>query len=277
MEETMQRLSEAEYRAKVASGEIVPRRADANVIRGEALIEKIQAESGHKTCLCAFSTGKDALATYLYIRPKFERVVPFYMYGIPGLEFVEESLRYYEKHLTDEPIIRLPHPSLYEMLGRLLWQPPDRVAVLEAADLLELRYTHRFLRELVCEEAGVPDNCYIAMGVRAADSPMRRLSIIMHGPINKTEKTFPPIWDWRKAAVMESINAAGLRLPVDYELWGRTFDGFNADYLIPLRDRFPRDYQRVLDWFPLADTDIFRKERFGRRSPKLDQHGNIAL
>jgi 3'-phosphoadenosine 5'-phosphosulfate sulfotransferase (PAPS reductase)/FAD synthetase len=274
----MQRLSEAEYRAKVASGEIVPIRADAHIIRGDELIAQIQRESGHKTVLMAFSGGKDALAAYLHIRTRFERVVPFYMYGVPDLEFIEESLRYYERNLTDEPIIRLPHPSLYEMLGRLLWQPPERVPVLEAADLLELKYTHRFLRELVCEEARVPDNCFIATGVRADDSPMRRLSVVTYGPINRNERTFMPIWDWRKAVVMSAVNEAGLRLPVDYEMFGRTFDGFNADYLIPIRDRFPRDYQRILEWFPLADTDIFRKEHFSRKlAPKLDKHGNIAL
>lgn len=257
----MRRLPEAEYRAKVASGEIVPIRADANVIRGDELIAKIQKDSGHKTVLMAFSGGKDATAAYMHIRTRFDRVTPFYMYGIPNLSFVEEGLRYYERELTDEPIIRLPHPSLYEMLGRLLWQPPDRVAVLEAADLLALRYTHRFLRELVCEEARVPDNCFIATGVRANDSPMRRLSIIMHGPINRTERTFAPIWDWTKPAVMAAINEAGLKLPVDYEMFGRTFDGYNAHYLLPIRERFPEDYKKILQWFPLADSDIFRREK----------------
>src|SRR5215472_7884384 len=254
-------LPEEEYRAKVERGEIAPARTDENVIRGDALIAQIKEESGCDICLMAFSTGKDALAAYTHIRPRFSRVVPFYMYGIPDLSFIEESLRYYEKHLTDEPILRMPHPSLYEMLGRLLWQPPERVAVLEAADLLNIGYTHQFLRELLCEEAKIPPACFIATGVRAGDSPMRRLNIITNGPINRADGTFMPIWDWKKSAVMKSVNATGLKLPVDYEMFGRTFDGFNVDYLQPIKERFPADYQRILNWFPLADSDIFRKRK----------------
>jgi hypothetical protein len=272
-----QRLSEAEYWAKRKSGEIEGKRSDAHVIRGDALIAKIQEESGHKICCCAFSMGKDSLATYLAIRPKFERVIPYHMFTVPGLEFVEESLRYFERNLTDEPIIRMPHPALYVQLGRLLYQPPTRVAVLRAAKLEALGYDRNYMRELVCEEARAPLNCFVAMGVRATDSPMRRLGIVTHGPINRRESTFLPIWDWNKARTMAAIQESGLRLPVDYDLFGRTLDGIGAQYLGPIRQHYPRDYQKILDWFPLADTDLFREERFGRKKPVMDEKGNIRL
>jgi hypothetical protein len=29
---------------------------------------------------------------------------------------------------------------------------------------------------------------------------------------------------------------------------------------VALRERFPRDYDRILEWFPLADLELFRRE-----------------
>jgi hypothetical protein len=29
---------------------------------------------------------------------------------------------------------------------------------------------------------------------------------------------------------------------------------------MPLKERYPRDYQRVLEWFPLAEAEILRYE-----------------
>jgi len=53
-------------------------------------IRAIQDSTG--TILLAFSCGKDAIATWLECRKHFERIVPFYMYLVPGLSFVEDSL-----------------------------------------------------------------------------------------------------------------------------------------------------------------------------------------
>jgi hypothetical protein len=259
-------LPEAEYRAKIAAGELHPLRADAHVIRGDELLAQVQAESGPE-CLMSFSGGKDSLAAYLAIRPRFARVVPFHMYAVPGLEFVEEGLRYFERHLLDEPIIRMPHPQLYRMLGELVFQPPERMAILDAARLHECGYDTKMVRSLVIEETGVGKRSYVATGVRASDSPTRRLSILTHGPISRQAKTFMPIWDWRKAQAMKVINDAGLRLPVDYDLFGRSFDGLSYQYLAPIKRHFPRDYERILQWFPLADMELFRMEKFGRMLP----------
>jgi hypothetical protein len=254
------RLPEAEYRAALARGEIEKSDATKDVIRGDALIDQVKSESGDQ-CLCAFSTGKDSIAAYLAIRAKFKRVVPYYMFAIPDLEFVEESLRYYEMHLTEEPIIRMPHPSLYARLNNLVFQSPDRVMLLRAANLGG--YDHDYMRELIIEEAGLPAGAMAATGVRANDNTIRRMAVATYGPINRQQHVFWPIWDWRKAEVIDAIKAEGLHLPVDYDLFGRTWDGLSAHYLIPIKKHFPRDYQKILEWFPLADVELFRLERYG--------------
>jgi hypothetical protein len=68
------------------------------------------------------------------------------------------------------------------------------------------------------------------------------------------------VWDMRKADLEAMFRRENVRLPVDYKIWGRTFDGIDLRFLVPLKKHFPRDYQRVLEFFPLADAEIFRWE-----------------
>jgi tRNA(Ile)-lysidine synthase TilS/MesJ len=73
-------------------------------LRGNELIAEYKRRYGDKTLL-AFSRGKDSIAVALALRDKIE-VVPFHYDDLPGLEFVEESLAYYEKHLFGRHILR---------------------------------------------------------------------------------------------------------------------------------------------------------------------------
>jgi hypothetical protein len=258
-------IPEAEYRAKIASGELQPIRADAHVIRGDDLLAQVQAVSGRE-CLMSFSGGKDSLAAYLVIRPRFDRVVPFHMYAVPGLEFVEEGLRYFERNGRRDRSSGCAHRALSHA-GRAGLSAPEAHGVLDAARLHECGYTTAMVRQLVIEETGAAKKSYVATGVRASDSPTRRLSILTHGPISRQAKTFMPIWHWKKAETMKVINDAKLRLPVDYDLFGRSFDGLSYQYLAPIRRHYPRDYAKILEWFPLAEMELFRMEKFGRMLP----------
>jgi len=89
---------------------------------------------------------------------------------------------------------------------------------------------------------------------------MRQLTFRWHGAIRAKTKTFYPVWDWKLAEVHEVIRKAGLQLPRDYEIWGRSFDGLDYRHLVAIKRHFPADYEKILDWFPLIDAELFRKE-----------------
>ena len=93
---------------------------------GADTIREVRAQQSET--LLAFSTGKDAVAAWLAIREHFDAVHPYYLYIVPGLEFVDESLDYYERFFGVR-IARLPHPSLHRMLNNFVFQPPERCAV----------------------------------------------------------------------------------------------------------------------------------------------------
>lgn len=221
-----------------------------------AKVRAILADEG-RPVLLAFSRGKDSIAAWLALRAAGVDVIPYHMYLVPDLAFVAESLAYFADWFGYK-IHNIPHPSLYRWIGSCTFQAPERLAIIEAARLPSPEYAS--IIGMLRTDLGLPADTWIADGVRACDSPVRRLSIARHGPMKAGSRKVSAIWDWSVAEVRERIEAAGVELPVEYEWFGRSFDGLDHRFLGPLRDHAPDDYQRVLDWFPLADLELFRRE-----------------
>lgn len=223
--------------------------------------------------ILSFSRGKDSISAWLAmlnsgIKP--ENIVPVYYYRIPGLQFTADSLDYFEQTFQTR-IIRMPHPSLFRMWNEMIFQPPNRSGIIEAADMPTPSYQD--IEQLLREDLKLPDSTYVATGVRAADSIQRRTFIKKSGPITHAKKRVAIVWDWTKGECYDYIEKCGVELPVDYELFatsqrrsGRTFDGLAAQFLGPIRDNLPEDYERILEWFPLADLDLFRNEQLAHES-----------
>jgi hypothetical protein len=207
------------------------------------------------TVLLSFSRGKDSIAAWLAIRPHFKRIIPFYCYRVPGLGFVERSLKYYEEFFECK-IWQLPHPSTYHQLRNLMFQPPENCAIIEAAELEKFSYED--LEQSVRIDLNLGPEVFVATGVRSADSQRRALALHRFGPISERKKKFHPVFDWNKDQVIDVMERAGVQLPVDYLMFGRSFDGINAQFLEPLKRFFPEDYAKVLRLFPMAELELLR-------------------
>lgn len=194
---------------------------------------------------------------WLQLRRHFTTIVPVYMYLVPSLEFVERSVLYYEEFFGCH-ILRLPHPSLYRWLNSLTFQAPENCAIVEDADLISFDYDDVFT---VAKAAyRLPYTTYTAIGVRATDSLNRWSAIKQYGAVNEKRRTFYPTYDWRKDDLIDAIVKADVKLPVDYRMFGRSFDGLDYRFLKPIKDLYPRDYRRILEWFPLAEIELKRME-----------------
>lgn len=223
--------------------------------------ERLAAEN--RTVLVAFSGGKDAIAAELALQDAGIETVLAYMYYIPGrepgrtLDFVERGLVDLEQRLG-KTIHRYPHPSFYRWLNNFVFQPPERCEVIEAANFPTPDYA--VMWQLIRKDLGLPVDTWVADGVRAADSIVRRASFTRHGVMKPKDRKVSPVADWVKAEVMGRIEAAGITLPVDYQWFGRSFDGIDHRFLKRISEHAPDDFQRILDWFPLADLELFRAE-----------------
>lgn len=205
--------------------------------------------------LC-FSCGKDSIATWVALEEAGIDFVPVYLWYVPHLRFVDEELAYFERTLGKE-IHTYPHPSFYRWLNALVAQSPERIRVIEAAQLPEPTYAQ--LWDLVREDLGMP-NAWLADGVRAADSIVRRASFVRHGVIKEAAHKVSPIADWLKGEVLDALDRRGVALPIDYEIWGRSFDGLDYRFIGPMREHLPDDYELLKAWFPLIEADIVRNE-----------------
>ena len=210
--------------------------------------------------LVAFSTGKDAIAAELALQDAGVETRLAYLYPVPGLRFIEDTLAAQEDALG-KSIARYPHPSLWRWLNNLVLQPPERCAIIEAARMPTVDYDEMW--RLIKADLGMPDDTWVADGVRAADSIVRRASFVRHGVMKPGRRKVSPVADWLKGEVMGRIAAAGIALPVDYEWFGRSFDGIDFRFLEPLSRFAPDDYARVLEWFPLADLELMRARMAG--------------
>lgn len=228
----------------------------ANVLSSIETIHEVRKRQNKS--LLAFSTGKDAIASWLAIWDHFDEVVPYYLYLVPDLEFVEESLSYYERFFGVK-ITRLPHPSLHRWLNNFVFQTPENCLCIEQARLPDFDYIH--VQQAMTKIHKLPSDTLVADGVRAADSPMRRVAISTHGSISYNQLKYHPIWDWRKKDLIDCFNKHKVKLPIDYKIFGRSFDGLDLRFLMPLKKHLPNDYKKILDWFPLAELEIFRYER----------------
>ena len=225
------------------------------IATSEQVMEKIAEVSD--TAVLSFSAGKDSIAAWIAMKPYFKKIVPYFLYFVPGLEFVDNNIRYYEDFFETK-IYQMPHVSFFRMMNNRTFQPPERWPIIESFQLGDPEYTE--IRDLVCSTAKIPLRTFDAKGVRAADSIMRRSNFKMRGGINWNQKSFFPVWDWRKQELVDRIKGSGVKMPVDYELFGRSFDGIDFRFLYPIKQHFPDDYQRILEWFPLAELEIKRYE-----------------
>jgi 3'-phosphoadenosine 5'-phosphosulfate sulfotransferase (PAPS reductase)/FAD synthetase len=209
-----------------------------------------------------FSTGIDSLATWLTVRDAGFKVVPIYFYLVPELVFVERTIAYYEDFFQME-IIRLPHPVLEKRLHCCDWQDAIGYMAWYYVDWPSRESFHE-IGEHYMKEIGLPDK-WTVIGVRAADSLSRRMVMKKHGELRQKEKVaFPLAW-WKKRDVDSCLMRHGVKKSVDYELFGRSFDGLDYRFLNPISQRFPDDYKKILEWFPFTEAELLRGEWFDGR------------
>ena len=110
------------------------------------------------------------------------------------------------------------------------------------------------------DDLGLDENIMTAIGVRSADSLNRWRTINKYGAVNEKRKTFYPVYDWNMERLVNEIKDSGIKLPVDYKIWGKSFDGLDYRFIRPLKDHFPDDYEKLKELFPLIDTEIKRYE-----------------
>lgn len=196
------------------------------------------------TVIVGFSGGKDSIVTLDLCTRYMGDVRAFFMYLVPGLEFQEEHLAWYERRYGIE-ITRMPRCDVAQMLryGVYRREEPD-------VSLLSMNDMYHYVRAL-------NDTVWIACGERAADSIVRNAMIKKSGSIDQKRGRFYPLAYWKKRHVVEYIRKSRLKLSTFDVKYKASFGSLFGDELSLIKELYPRDYEKILELFPFAEAAEF--------------------
>jgi phosphoadenosine phosphosulfate reductase len=234
-----------------ATGRTAPTAPSASVSPTE-IIERAASQFGVRRVLVGISGGKDSIATLDLCSRHMAEVRGYFMYLVPGLSFQERYLTYIERKYGIE-IIRLPHWGLSGIFRAASFRHPSQrsrsVKVVKAKDV------DCYLRQ----QTGIQ---WIATGEKAIDSIERNAQIRRCRGINVQRRRIYPLAFWNHAAVYNYLKFRQVLMPPDYKIKadGSSFGSLWARDLIPIRENFPEDYKKILQFFPLAEAQVKRYE-----------------
>ena len=217
-------------------------------------------EAGITEVAVSFSGGRDSLAVLDLCKKHFATVYAYWMYVVPGLEFQEKYLRYIERRYSLD-ILRIPHWMLANMFRRGVLRHPTNAS-------MSLRRTRiRHVDAYVRKQFGC-DGLYIASGEKYSDSLERNTQIVQCGGLSTVRHRLYPIGFWTHYDVQSYVARQNIVMPPDYRLRpqvssrrrGQFGSLLTFDEIIPIRDNFPDDYQRICKYFPQLPAQMARYE-----------------
>lgn len=172
------------------------------------------------------------------------------------MKHVEDTLKYYED-IMETHILRLVGEEVPMALARMMYQLPDD---LESVSEMEVEdYSKLDILEYLRYMYNLP-RAWCAFGIAASDSIDRRIYCKKTGGQNPQNLTFYPCWDWPRQEILGAVRKSGARLSGEYRWSNRTLGGVpsmtcNRIY----EERYPEDWNRVLDLYPLARAKTIRE------------------
>lgn len=226
-------------------------------------IQKIKKDDDK--ILLRFSRGKDAVGSLLQLLNFFDRsdIVCVHFSLIPGLSFVTESLEYFENFFKIK-IHDFLHFSTLRFYAEGLFCDLSTIYKLEDRGFYDIPVNRQDYDTYILKKLGLSSQI-AASGVRISDSLLRRHTITKNGSLtpNKNGCVFYPIYDFTNARLRDMLKKSGVRLPVDYLLFNRSFDGLQWGFVNPLKREKPHDYERVKMFFPLIEVENLRVKNYG--------------
>lgn len=215
------------------------------------LFDPVKVQSAiSDSVLVGFSGGKDSAACLDLCFRYFKNVKPYFMYIVPGLEFQERTLAYYEDRYKTE-FLRVPHFMLSDFLRYGTYRLPDLdVPMIKTAEL------YNYLRE----KSGI---YWIAAGERISDSIVRRAMIKQSSSVDMKRGRFYPIAYWNINHVRSYNKQRRLPLSLENKAMGHSFRSLMYEDLKDIKKHFPNDYDKIKSMFPLVDVELKREDFYG--------------
>lgn len=199
-----------------------------------------------KKVLVSYSGGKDSAVVLDLCCRYFDYVEAFFMYIVPDLSFQEEFIRKAELRYGIK-VHRIPHFMLSEFYRYGTFRPIDF-----DVPIVSVREVYNYIRE----KTGI---YWIAGGERITDSTVRRAMIKADGgSINEKRGRFFPIAYWTKQDVIDYVRFRKLFVSRESEILGFSFRSLGGFELAKIREKFPKDFEKIKQHFPYVEASILR-------------------
>ena len=221
---------------------------------------------GIKKVTIGFSTGKDSLVGIDLLQKANIEFIPIYFYLLPGIQFVENSIKMYEDRFKMK-VIMLPHPMIIAHLAHQDWQ-----SFRETKKLLQINWgtdsfknlTHKYLQSIGKENDFIYDcNC-----MKMADSINRYTLLKSRNDIDTEHKIIYLTKYFTDKDIFKYLDENKIPLSKDYKIFGRSFDGLAYHYLTGVKKFHPNDYEYLKEHFDLIEAEIMRYELYKKHSNK---------
>ena len=213
------------------------------------------AAKSSDSCVVFYSGGKDSLVVMDLATKAFKKVVPVFMYFVPGLSIIEKQLEFARTRWGID-VLQIPHWKLFWCIKNGFYCLPS-IKNQEKIPILKIKDIYNY----VLKKTGIS---YIATGAKMADSVWRRQNF-------KATENYPflltPLKNWNKFDVLYYLNKNNIPLP-DNEGGNATGIDLTTPVILWLYDKHREDYNRMSHIFPFIGTVIKRRELYGTGSKK---------
>ncbi len=209
-------------------------------------------QAGIDEVIVAYSAGKDSLAVLELCVEHFRKVIPYFMYVIPGLGFQEQHLHYVEERYSLK-IMRVPDWRLAGLLRNAIARHPTPNAT--QSPKIKWRDVEQYVRQ----KTGLH---WIASGERCIDSLQRRGMIVASNGICPARGHFYPVGWWRTQDICSFLSQRGVLLSSEYRVMsdGHNFGGVSPQQLYDVKKAYPEDFEKIVKLFPMAEAQVVRHE-----------------
>ena len=196
--------------------------------------------------------GKDGIALLDMLAGVFDKVICYYMYLIPNLDHIQPYIKWAETRYPNVEIRQIKHyqRDFFDSFG-FFKEPDEGVKPRKIGDI----------EQAVREETGIK---YGFSGMKGVDGYMKRMRLKMFAKTGYvTEKGMVyPLALWTNKEVLQYIKSRNLISPFVYDA-NAISQGFGIDLntMLLMRNKYPRDFQRILKEFPYSEKMIFDYER----------------
>lgn len=208
-----------------------------------------------KTNILHFSTGADSVASFLRLREAGIEPILIYKYFIPNLKMVDNYIDYFQNKFNVR-VYQLPHPLFTEMFGNIQYQKPTNYFIkLWCTYGNMVAYTKEYFDDILNKIFSNKDFIY-HFGLRYTDG-IRRLEHLKKNGVMFRNK-FYPIASFKIGDIQAILKKHNCKLPIEYSLWGISFESPRAWSLPLIKENCPITYKQILDYFPVIEYSLYR-------------------